>query len=182
MRKFIFGLIVLAVGTVFPAAAQEVKLGFAQPDYILALLPEAQAAQRDIEAFERKLSNKLTAMRQGLQLQAVQLEQEAPNLSDSVKAERQRELQTLQQDIRQEQNTAQQQMQFKEIQSLSPLRQRVQQVIDSVAQANGYTYVFSATAGNQATLVYTEDPAEADVTALVVEALGLTAPADTTGQ
>ena len=182
MKKFAISLVILFIGCGFPSVAQKVKMGFVQSDYILALMPETQAAQRDIAGFEREWSNKLTAMRQGLEQQAAQFEQERPTLTDSAQAERKKELQLLQQDIQQEQQTARQQLQFKEIQMLSPLRQKVAHTIDSVAQANGYTYIFSDNLDGRPVLLYARRPEEADVTPLVMKALGLTAPSDTAGQ
>lgn len=181
MKKTISVVAILA-GCAFSSFAQEMKIGFVQPEYVLSLLPEAQAAQQDIDAFERKLNNKLTALQQGLQLQAARLQQEAPNLSDSVRAERERELQVLQQDIRKEQQTAQSQLQFKEIQTLSPLEQKVQQTIDSVAAAHAYTHVFPSYINGQPLLRYAKDIQEADMTPLILKALDITAPADTTGR
>ncbi len=182
MKKLVIGGLVALVGFVFDATAQEAKIGFAQSDYILGLLPEAQAAQRDIEEFERKVSNRLIAMRQGLEFQAAQLQQEMSSLSDTVRAQRENELRTLQQDITQEQKTAQYQLQFKEMQVLSPLRQKVDQAIDSVARANGYTYVFSPEVEGKLFLIHTQRPEEADVTSLVIKALGLTPPAEPSDQ
>ena len=182
MKKFFVSLVIILVGYRVPSVAQKVKMGFVGSEYIVSLLPETQAAQQDIASFEREWSNKLAAMRQGLNIQAAQLQQEASTLSDTVRAEREKELQLLQQDIAREQQTAQQQLQFKEIQMMSPLRQKVGQTIDSVAQANGYTHVFSDTMDSQPVLIYAKRPEEADLTPLVIEALGITAPADTTGQ
>ena len=68
MKKLVISSLILLTGLAFDARAQEAKIGFAQSDYILGLLPEAQAAQRDIAEFERKVSNRLIAMRQGLEL------------------------------------------------------------------------------------------------------------------
>ena len=183
MKKFIFCLVVLSTGHLSPSVAQKIKMGFAESEYILALLPETRAAQQEIARFEREWSNKLAAMQQGLSIQAAQLQQEAADLSDSAQAEREKELQLLQQDIARERQTAQQQLQFKEIQVLSPLRQKVDIAIDSVAQANGYTHVFSnSTEDGRSVLIYAQQPEEADLTSLVIKALGITAPADTTGQ
>ena len=183
MKKFAISLCIALVGYALPSVAQKVKIGFAESDYILSLMPEVQDAERDIAKFEREWTNKLTAMRQGLSIQAAQLEQQSANLSDSVRSERRKELQTLQQDIMREQQTAQQQIQFKEIQLISPLRQKVGMAIDSVAQANKYTYVFSnETELGQPVLIYAKRPKEADFTSLVIEALGLTVPADAAGR
>ncbi|MGB3778771.1 MAG: OmpH family outer membrane protein [Tunicatimonas sp.] len=182
MKKVVISSLILLAGLTFSAQAQEAKIGFAQSDYILGLLPEAQAAQRDIAEFERKVGNRLNAMRQGLEFQAAQLQRELPNLSDTVRAQRENELRTLQQDITQEQKTAQYQLQFKEMQVLSPLRQKVDQAIDSVARANGYTYVFSPEVEGKLFLIHTQRPEEADVTSLVIKALGLTLPAKPSDQ
>ena len=183
MNKFIASLLLVTAGYTAPALAQKVKIGFAESDYILGLLPEAQPAEQSIAQFERELSNKIAAMRQGLEVQVAQYQQEAPNLSDSARAEREKELQLLQQDIQQEQRTSEQQLQFKVMQSLSPLRQKVQYVIDSVAQANGYTYIFPGSLEDgQPFLLYAKDEKEADLTALVLKALNITPPADSKEQ
>ena len=162
--------------------AQDMKIGFVQSDLVLSLMPEAKVAQQDIAAFERKLNNRLTAMRQGLELQAAQLKQIAPTLPDSVRAGREQELGALQQDIVQEQRTAQNQLQFKIMQVMNPLEQKVQVTIDSVAQLNGYTHIFPTDISGQTLLIYSHNPAESNVTPLVIEALGLAVPADTVSQ
>ncbi|MEM6842101.1 MAG: OmpH family outer membrane protein [Bacteroidota bacterium] len=184
MKNIFLGLFAIVVLNTSPGLAQQIKIGFVQSEYVLSLLPEAKTAQQDVAAFERKLNNKLTAMRQGLELQAAQLEQEATNLSDTALAIRQQELQELQQDIVGEQETAQQQLQFKVMQAMNPLRKKVQTTIDSVAQVNGYTHILPANVGGQSLLIYTQNPDESNVTPLVIKALGLTVPtaADTTGQ
>ena len=189
MKKILIGLLVLLFGYGVPSMAQKrkkkqktkAKIAFINSDYILSLLPEMEEAQRDIAAFERERSIKLNAMRQGLNIQAAQLQQVQDSLSDTVRVERETDLQLLQQDIAQEQRTAEQQLQFKEIQVLSPLRQRVDFTIDSVAQANSYNYVFEDNLDGQLILFYTEQPEESDLTPLVLKALNITAPADTTG-
>ncbi|MEO0330776.1 MAG: OmpH family outer membrane protein [Bacteroidota bacterium] len=184
MKKIFLGLFAIIVLNPISGFSQQIKIGFVQSEYILGLLPEARTAQQDIAAFERKLNNKLTAMRQGLELQAAQLQQEAANLSDTVLSAREQELQELQQDIVSEQETAQQQLQFKVMQAMGPLRQKVQVTIDSVAQVNGYTHIFPSNVGGQSLLIYTQNPDESNVTPLVIEAMGLTVPtaADTTGR
>ncbi|MGB3585998.1 MAG: OmpH family outer membrane protein [Tunicatimonas sp.] len=182
MKKILFILLITAYFGSLSGFAQEIKIGFVQSEYVLGLLPEAKVARQDVAAFERKLNNKLTAMRQGLELQAAQLQQEAPNLTDTIRAAREQELQELQQDILSEQETAQQQMQFKVMQAMNPLRQKVQLTIDSIAQLNGYTHIFPSSVNGQAMLIYTKNPEESNVTPLVINALGLTNPADTTGQ
>ena len=182
MKKFFISLVILLVGYGVPSVAQQVKIGFASSDYVLSLLPETQAAQQDIASFEKDWTTKLTAMRQGLSMQVAQYQQQRDSLSDTLRTEREKELQLLQQDIEREQQTAQQQLQFKEIQVMSPLQQKVGQTIDSVAQANGYTHVFSDNLDGRPVLLYAKQPEEADLTTMVIEALGITAPADPTGQ
>ena len=179
MKKLTISLILFSLGYTLPAEAQDLKIGFVRSDYILALLPETPAALQDINNYEQELGVKINAMRQGLQVQAAQLQQEAASLSDSARAERERDLQLLQQDINQERQTAQQQLQFKEIQAMSPLRQKVQRAIDSVTLAHSYTHVFADDFEGKPVLLYAQDPEEADLTSLVIDAMGLTVPADT---
>lgn len=157
-----------------PTMAQEIKIGVVQSDFVVSKLPEANAARKDIAAFEKKLNNKLLAMRQGLQQQFAVYQAESESLSDSARAEREQELQALQQDIAQEQQTANQQLQFKILQVMSPLEQKVQRVVDSVAQANSYTHVFPNSLNNQSMFVYVQNPKEVNMTPIVLKALGIT--------
>lgn len=182
MKKFAVSTLILMIGYTLPSVAQDAKIGFVRSEYIVALLPETEAALEDIAKFEESLGVKINAMRNGLRMQAAQFQQEASTLSDSAQAERKQELQLLQQDIDQEINTAQQQLQFKEIQAMAPLRQKVQHVIDSVTLAREYTYVLSESFEGRRVLLYAEDPEEADLTTLVIKAMGLTPPADATAR
>nr|WKN36271.1 OmpH family outer membrane protein [Tunicatimonas sp. TK19036] len=183
MRNSILIFVCLLSAFSLNAQAQDLKIGVVQSDFILAQLPETKTAQQDIATFEKKLNNKILAMRQGLEQQYAAYQQNSANLPDSVRAEREQELQALQQDITQEQRTAQQQMQFKVMQSMNPIEQKVRQTIDSVAQANGYTHVFPNSLSNQPIFLYIQKPDEANITPLVMEALGIsTAAADTSGK
>ena len=70
MKKLAISMVLALIASLDVANAQNMKIGFVQSEYVLSLMPEAQAAQQDVATFERKLNNKLTAMRQGLELQA----------------------------------------------------------------------------------------------------------------
>ncbi|MEQ9438543.1 MAG: OmpH family outer membrane protein [Cyclobacteriaceae bacterium] len=183
MRTSVIVLICLLSGLHFQVNGQDLKIGVVQSDYLLSLLPETKVAQQDIAAFEKKLNNKILAMRQGLEQQYAAYQEVASTLSDTIRAQREQELQSLQQDIAQEQQTAQQQMQFKVMQSLNPLRQKIDLAIDSVAKVNNYTHVFPNSLDSQPTFFYIQNPEEANITPLVMEALGLSvSQAENTGQ
>lgn len=174
-----FVLVSLALTLVgFSASAQNVKIGFANTDYIVSQMPEAKSVESELRAFEKQLSNKINATVQGLQQQYQQYQQNAGTMTEEARASKEQELSELQQQIQRDQQEAQQKLQQKQAELLEPVFQKVQEGIDKVAKANGYTHVFTPDVAGNPVLLYVQNEEEADISDMVLKELGITpAPA-----
>jgi outer membrane protein len=96
-----------------------------------------------------------------------------------VRADKERELQGLQQSIQKFQQDAQVSLQRKSSELVSPVFKTIQDAIDKVAKDNGYTHIFNSGQPDVGLniLLYARD--EDDISNLVLKELGITPPAPT---
>jgi outer membrane protein len=76
-----------------------------------------------------------------------QYEAEAPTKTDEENAKRGQEIQSMQDNIRQYQGQAQQDMQTKELDLLKPITEKAKTAILKVSRAQGFDYVLDASQG-----------------------------------
>ena len=171
--KFVLvGLALILAG--FSASAQNLKIGFANTDYILSQMPEAKSIQSELASFQKQLSSKINATAQGFQQQVQQYNQAAPTMTEEAKANKEKELSDLQQQIQQDQQNAQLQLQQKQEELLAPVYKKIQSSIDKVAKANGYTHIFTPDVAGSPVLLYVQNEEEANISDLVLKDLGIT--------
>lgn len=93
-------------------------------------------------------------------------------LSETVRKDRETELQNLQTRAQEFSRSAQESLQKKYAQLMSPVLSKVQQTIDSVAKQNGYRFILNAPSGGSSAILYTSE--ENNITDLVIKRLGIT--------
>jgi outer membrane protein len=91
---------------------------------------------------------------------------------DAVRANTERELQQMQQNIEKLQQDAQTTVQNKQTQLMGPLYKKVGEAIAAVAKENGYTFILTQQIGGLDVLLYSDD--KMDVSDLVLKKLGIT--------
>ena len=159
--------------------AQEQKIGYANAEYILSLLPEAKQIESDLKAYETQLQNQLQAKYQDFQQKATTYQQAAPTMIDAVRADKEKELQDMQQQLQQFQQNAETSMLNKRNELLKPAVEKIGTAIQTVAKANGYTHVFSAGAPGVDVLLYANE--ESNLDGLILAHLGIDAPTQSSG-
>lgn len=172
MKKIL--VIVLALGLAFNAKAQNVKIGFTNADYILSLMPETKEVQTTIQAYEKQFSNSIQQKVEDFQQKVAMYQQNMSTMTEQVRADKEMELQGLQQSLQKFQQDAEQSIVKKQQELYSPLYEKIQTAIDKVAAENGYTHVLRAEA-----LLYIADEKTGDMSDLVLRKLGVEPPADT---
>lgn len=175
-----FVLVSLALTLIgFSASAQNVKIGFANTDYILSQMPEAKSVDSELRSFEKQLSSKINATMTGFQQQLQQYQQGAATMTEEARANKEQELSQLQQQIQQDQQEAQLKLQQKQAELLEPVFKKIQDAIDRVAKANNYTHILSPDVGGNPVLLYVQNEEEANISDMVLKELGITpAPAN----
>lgn len=175
MKKiFLMSCMVLALG-VAGLHAQGLKIGYTNPEYILSLLPEAKQIESDLTAYETQLQNQLQAKYQELQQKVADYQSNEASFNDLIKADKQNEINNLQQSLQEFQVNAENSMLNKRNQLLAPAVEKIGNAIKEVAEENGYSHIFSAGAPGLDILLYAKD--EDNVTNLVLQKLGIDPPA-----
>ena len=162
----LLGLFCLLVAT---AQAQTTKIGKVNVDYVLSKLPEYKSVESDYTAYETQLKNQLQSKVQDFQNKVADYQQNAPSYSDVVRADKEREIKSLQTSIEQFQADAEKSLANKQAELLQPLYDKIKAQVATVAKENGYTHVVSESAGLEL-LIYA--PADADISDKVVVTMG----------
>ncbi|MBC8464404.1 MAG: OmpH family outer membrane protein [Bacteroidetes bacterium] len=166
MKKVLL-TICLVVAGLFAAEAQN-KLGYINSNELLTLMPESKAMQSELESFTKGLESQMMAMQAEGETKLAEYQQNEATMSDLVKQDKVRELESIQQRIVEFQQNAQQALGAKEQELLTPILDKARKAIEEVAKEGNYTYIFDASTGN---ILYADE--NENVLPLVKAKLGL---------
>jgi outer membrane protein len=176
-NKFTILLLSLVTGFVFSAKAQHLKIGYADPNYIMENMPDTKKIQAELQVYQKQLDNQLQAKYKDYQEKAAALEQGGSMMATSVKEDKIKELSFLEQSIKDFEQKAQEDLQKKQMVLVDPLLDKIQKAIDAVAEEHAYTYIFSTAAqyGGSSIILFKKNKNE-DISDLVLKKLGITPP------
>jgi len=147
MKKVL--VILTLVCSIFAAQAQT-KVGHINSSNLLEMLPEADSIQKQLaqvqEMWQRILAEKETEAK--TKYNALMIIIDKPSVSDSEKEIKTQEVENLQKQYQELQKRANDDLQIKQEELLSPLLEKVKKTISEVAKANGYAYVMDTTEGS----------------------------------
>ena len=145
------------------------KLGHLDAQEILALMPEREKATEDYQEYAKGLESQLMSMQSLYQSSIQDYKDNEATYSDLVKQDKIAEIQGLEQRIGTFQQSAQESLQRKELELLSPILEKLQNAINEVAEDGDYTYIFDNSTGGM--LLYSKD--SENISSLVKKKLGL---------
>jgi outer membrane protein len=151
------------------------KIGYADWDYIFSLMPEFKQIESDLKTFGSQLENQLKAKSQELEAKYKAYQAMPATTPDAIKADKERELQGMQESIQKFQQDAQSSMQNKQTTIMAPIYTKVGKAIEDVAKENGFSFIMApqiASGGD--ILLYSDE--KYDISALVLKKLGVTPP------
>jgi outer membrane protein len=163
---------------VTPSLAQTVKIGHVNSEAILKELPDAQDAQRQLDAFVVEWQNELQKMQQEWQRKYDEYDKRKLIMTDQRRADAEKELQELDRRIVEFRNKKFGQngeLFNKQNELMKPVQDRVFKAIQEVAQEEGYDYIFDKS--GEILLMYANE--KLDVTPKVLAKLqrgGTTSP------
>ena len=147
MKKVL--VILTLVCSTFAAQAQT-KVGHINSSNLLEMLPEADSIQKQLaqvqEMWQRILAEKETEAK--TKYNALMIIIDKPSVSNSEKEIKTQEVENLQKQYQELQKRANDDLQIKQEELLSPLLEKVKKTISEVAKANGYAYVMDTTEGS----------------------------------
>lgn len=139
MRKlFIFAILLVGVQQI---QAQGVKIGYIHSDTVLISMSEYAAASSKIETHSNELTSQLESKQAEFQEKYADFQQNADQWNETVVADKQSDLQRLDQNIREFQQLAQTNLRNKEEEVMGPLYIKIEAAIKDVADTEGYDYV-----------------------------------------
>lgn len=157
------------------------KVGFADVDYIFGQMPEAKQIETELKSMETQLRNNLDAKVKEFQTKLADYQKNQSTMLDAVRANTERELQMLQDNLTKLQQDAQTTIQNKNTQLMQPVYDKVGKAIDAVAKENGFTLIINQQIGGLDVVLYGDE--NADVSDLVLKKMGITPkPQPTTQQ
>jgi outer membrane protein len=156
------------------AYAQTLKIGYADANYILSLLPESKQVQSDLASHEKMLQSRLEAKYKDYQTKLAAYQKSAAGYDDATRADVEKELMGLQQSIQDFEGEAQNSIAKKQTDLLQPLFTKIGNAIEAVAKENNYDFIFSAGAQGVDVLLYAKE--DKDATSLVLKKLGVDPP------
>lgn len=153
MKNILLGVLIIT-GMSFNASAQSKKMGHINSQELMQLMPEAAGIKTVLEKEAASLETQMTAMQTEYQSLVTDYQSNEASWSELIKESKVKEINDLESRLKSFQQSAQQSLTKKEKDLIEPIVKKAQDAIESVAKANGYTYVFDTSVG--AVLVYPE--------------------------
>lgn len=158
MRLIITGVVLALVASLSSnVTAQNLKVGYANMQYILKEMPESKTINSEIETFRAQLTNKIQAKYTELQTKLADYEKNYATLTDLERQDIETELQQDQQRLEKFQQDAEVEMQKKQTSLLQPAFKKIIDNIKLVAEEKGLNYVFQDNAGGAQVILYASD-------------------------
>ena len=123
------------------------KIGYTNVDYIIGKLPESKVMQNQLEVTKAQLDKALGETYKEAQEKYEAYQKNGANMTDVIRADKEKELQNLQTRIQEMQNNAQTSLQTKQQQLLEPILTKVNNAIQEVGKESGFLYILNMDAG-----------------------------------
>lgn len=174
MRTFITALLLVTASSLF-AQTGEQKLGYADWDYIFSLMPEFKQVDTDLKAHSNQLQAQLEAKNKELETKYKAYQAMPATTPDAIRADKERELQQLQENLQKFNTDAQTSYETKRNTLMQPVFTKVGKAIEDVAKENNYTFIINPQLmGGGDILLYSDS--KYDISDLVLKKMGITAP------
>ena len=156
------------------AQAQPVtqKIGYADWDRIFSQLPEFKTIDADLKAHRAQLESQMEAKQRDLQTKYEAFQKLAATTPDAIRADKQRELEQLNESLQKFSQDAQTSLQTKQTSLMEPVFSKVGKAIEAVAKEEGYSFILNPQLlqGGDI-LLYSDD--KYDIAPLVLKKLGV---------
>ena len=166
-------LVVLITGLMLVAslASAQAKLGYVDSEVILRELPEAQKAQKDLEASVKGWQDELQKMSDNIQKEVEDYQKKQAMMQPTAKEAKEKEIADMQQKAReyytQKLDPRQGEAVSEREKKLAPIRDKILKTIEGVAKEEGVSFVFDK--ANDALLLFAD--AKFDLTYRVLDRL-----------
>lgn len=165
MKNILFPILLLLIST---QVFSQSKVGTVDTDLILTKMPALTKVQEELKAYNTKLESDLKVKVDAYQALVKTYQDGVATMTEPMKKTKQDEIIKLEDDITKFRQNGSQLVQIEQNRLLQPLYEKIGKALEGVAQAEGYTQVFTITNSGIAYI----DP-KFDVTNTVMKKLGI---------
>ena len=144
--------IVLTAGSL--TAQNNAKIGYVNSSEILQEIPGRDTLEQKLKDYRKGLEDQINAMMVEYRNKLQNFEANKESMSQLIRQSKQSELRDLEKRIQSFRQTADMDLQNKQQELFNPLIKKVKDAIETVAEREGYTYIFDVSMG---TLLYYEN-------------------------
>lgn len=169
-------LFIVSFAGIESASAQDLRIGYVEPQAILSKMPEMKAVQQRLQNFAERKQEELAKKQQDFEQQINEYQQKEAVISESARKKEEERLGKLNTELQQYRTQLQQEIQQKQQELVGPLLEQINNAIDNVANRMNLTYVLNTTTSNgDVIILYASDEARQkyDITDQVMEELDI---------
>ena len=153
MKKFLsIGLVMIALFAFNPFLSAQSKIGYISIDEVVQLMPEYKKSMGEIAQFDSALQINYGETLKELNRQDSIFKADSVKMGNAVKTANKEKMKKLLVELQGFEQSYQQQMQQKQEELMAPVAQKANKLINVIAKANGFSYVFR----KEALVVYPE--------------------------
>ncbi len=168
-KNIIFIALVLFAITSF----SQVKIGYANLEFILRSLPEAQQMNREVEEYQKVLEEQIAAKQAYYQsLLEDYYDKEQKGFAESLLNSMREQIISLEQEIQGDAANAEAKLAALSAQKLEPITQKIIDAINEVYEDENYTYIFNSADGTGNSIVL-KGPEGDNLTFRILKKLGV---------
>jgi len=165
MKRLILALGILSMALVLHAQ----KFGHVSSDELVQAMPEYDSARTKLQELSTHYEDEIERIQVEINNKIEEFNQGEATMSDLIKEAKASEIQELQVRLQNYSQTAQQELQQRNMRLMQPIMDKARNAIEEVAREKGLLYVFDISQGNP---VYTS-PESLDILPLVKAKLGI---------
>jgi outer membrane protein len=165
----VLAIVVLIAVAATTNAQKATKIGHVDFGKLLEMMPGQDTVKGVMESYVQSLQGELQSMNAELEMKVTDYQKNVAGLSSIIKATKEKEITDLQGRIESFQQVAQQDIQAKQTELITPFVEKARAAIKDVAKEGGFAYIMNAV---EDILLYSEGGE--DVMPLVKKKLGIT--------
>jgi outer membrane protein len=153
------------------------KIGWTNVDYILNVMPDSKKIQNELQIQKQQLEKVLQDKSKEFEEKYKKYEKNAPTWSELIRADMEKELQTMNQSITELKQGSEQDLQNKYQKLVQPVLAKINEAINVVGKENGFTYILNMDAGaNTTPIILYSGVEENNISNLILKKLGVEPP------
>ncbi len=177
-KLIVAAVAVLALVGMGAQAQTTPKIGWTNVDYILNVMPDSKKIQNELQIQRQQLEKVLQEKAKEFEEKYKTYEKNAQTWSELIRADKEKELQSMNQSITELKQGSEQDLQNKYGKLVQPVLAKINEAINAVGKENGFTYILNMDAGaNTTPIILYSGAEENNISNLILKKLGVEPPA-----